>query len=310
MKAIMYHYVREVDVRLPNFVYLDVSNFKKQIDWFSKRYRFVSEKEFYDSLALRKPVENGLILTFDDGLSDHYEYVFPVLRNLGIWGIFYIPTLPLVERCLLSVHKVHYLLGRYSGEAILKALRSRLTASDFVLGGEERFRGSVYLKQSASDAVREVKTIVNYYLKPELKNKILSDLMADFSENEVKVAGEYYMSKAQIVELQKCGFTIGSHAHTHNLLANLNDDEQSAECRQSLEILERLVGEVKTFCFPYGGVNSYNSTTLQILQRSGIVFSFSVESRDIAPEDLTSGRLLLPRYDCNEFEYGRASGII
>jgi len=306
----MYHYVRERDGRLPNFVYLDVLNFKKQINWLSKSYRFVSQSEFYGSLASRKPIENGLVLTFDDGLSDHYEYVFPVLKDLGIWGIFYISTLPLVERRLLPVHKVHYMLGRFGGEAVLASLRSRLTESDYVPGCLERFRDSVYLKQSTSDAVREVKTIVNYYLRPEIKDKILSDLMADFSENEAQVAGEYYMSKEQLVELRNCGFTIGSHAHTHNLLANLNDDEQTHECRRSLEILEPLIGSVETFCFPYGGVNSYNSKTMQILRRSGIVFSFSVESRDITSDDLGGGRLELPRYDCNEFEYGHPSGLI
>jgi peptidoglycan/xylan/chitin deacetylase (PgdA/CDA1 family) len=34
----------------------------------------------------------GFLLTFDDGTADHYEIVFPVLQELGIHGVFFVPT--------------------------------------------------------------------------------------------------------------------------------------------------------------------------------------------------------------------------
>ena len=35
------------------------------------------------------------LLTFDDGTADHYEIVFPVLKELGLRGIFFVPTVRL-----------------------------------------------------------------------------------------------------------------------------------------------------------------------------------------------------------------------
>ena len=45
MKAIMYHYVREFNKNLPNFRFLHINDFKKQLDFFEKKYGFVSKDE-------------------------------------------------------------------------------------------------------------------------------------------------------------------------------------------------------------------------------------------------------------------------
>ncbi|EAH9308004.1 polysaccharide deacetylase, partial [Campylobacter jejuni] len=46
MKIIMYHYVRESLKQLPNFRYLHIENFKKQLDFFEKEFGFVTYDEF------------------------------------------------------------------------------------------------------------------------------------------------------------------------------------------------------------------------------------------------------------------------
>ena len=46
MKAIMYHYVRQFDNDLPNFRFLDVDNFEKQLDFFQEKFGFVSKDEW------------------------------------------------------------------------------------------------------------------------------------------------------------------------------------------------------------------------------------------------------------------------
>ena len=45
MKAIMYHYVREYKPELPKFRFLDIQNFRKQLDYFDQKYGFVSRKD-------------------------------------------------------------------------------------------------------------------------------------------------------------------------------------------------------------------------------------------------------------------------
>ena len=127
MKSIMYHYVREYDDKHPNFRFLDVQNFRKQLDFFEKNFGFVDQDEwqkFVDNGEM--PLREGkIVLTFDDAMSCHYDYVFPELLKRNLWGIFYVPTAPYMDNKLLDVHRVHLLCGAVDGgcdgDGIVKA---------------------------------------------------------------------------------------------------------------------------------------------------------------------------------------------
>jgi peptidoglycan/xylan/chitin deacetylase (PgdA/CDA1 family) len=36
--------------------------------------------------------ERNFLLTFDDGTADHYDLVFPVLKTMNLYGVFFVPT--------------------------------------------------------------------------------------------------------------------------------------------------------------------------------------------------------------------------
>ena len=83
MKAIMYHYVREYVPELPKFRFLDIQNFRKQLDYFEQKFGFVSRKD-WDLVIQKKKLgsaEGKVVLTFDDSLSCHFDYVFPELKK-------------------------------------------------------------------------------------------------------------------------------------------------------------------------------------------------------------------------------------
>lgn len=105
MKAIMYHYVRQNDPELPYFQHLHLEDFEKQLDFFSEQFGFLSKADFLQSLETGTP-KDGVVLTFDDGFKDHYQYVLPCLRERGLWGIFYIPTGFYHSGKLLDVHRL------------------------------------------------------------------------------------------------------------------------------------------------------------------------------------------------------------
>jgi peptidoglycan/xylan/chitin deacetylase (PgdA/CDA1 family) len=48
-----------------------------------------------DLLQNRTPAQGSYVLSFDDGTSDHYDAVFPLLQKHGCQGIFFIPTVKL-----------------------------------------------------------------------------------------------------------------------------------------------------------------------------------------------------------------------
>ena len=57
------------------------------------------------------PARNLCLLTFDDGLKEHYTDVTPLLADSGIQGIFFPITSCLQEHRVASVHMNHFLMA-------------------------------------------------------------------------------------------------------------------------------------------------------------------------------------------------------
>ena len=53
----------------------------------------------------------ALLLTFDDGYADHFNNVFPVLKEYNIQGSFYIPAKTVIDHQVLDVNKLHFILA-------------------------------------------------------------------------------------------------------------------------------------------------------------------------------------------------------
>src|SRR5688572_18669908 len=179
MKAIMYHYVRDFDSRYPYFKNLHIEDFKTQLDLFEAEMGFVSYDEFQESLVTGN-TPGGVILTFDDGLKDHFSYVLPVLQERGLWGIFYIPTFIYTRQQLLDVHRVHILLGKYAGKRVYKKLLQLIDESMLTHGHISEFKELTYSGQHNDDFTKLVKRTLNYYIGYAYRQPVMDALMQYF----------------------------------------------------------------------------------------------------------------------------------
>ena len=120
----MYHYIRHFNKKYPYFRFLDFTHFQKQLDYFEKEYGFVSKDEWLNYIKGHgmKSGKGKIILTFDDAINDHYNYIFPELIKRDLWGIFYVTTQPYTVGTLLDVHKVHLLCGAFEAQKLLQYL--------------------------------------------------------------------------------------------------------------------------------------------------------------------------------------------
>ena len=307
MKAIMYHYIRPNKDEFPFFRHLHIDNFIKQLEYFGNEYGFVDKKAFLDCLKTgNKP--NGVILTFDDGFSDHFEYVLPELIKRKIWGIFYIPILPLLKNKLLDVHRIHALIGKFGGDVIAEAIESLIDSSMLSHFHIEEFQRATYSRQNNDKNTNYVKRLLNYFIDNKYKEVVIDDLMARFFEFENTLAKDFYMTKDQLKEMSCKGMIIGSHTVNHPVMSKLDHNMQKEEIVNSFNFLDTVIqnNSQRTFCYPYGGFHSFTSQTEKILEENGCKYSFNVEPRDITTEDILNRRQALPRYDCNQFPWGKS----
>ena len=300
----MYHYIQDFNSKLEYFSYLNYKNFDKQINFFKNKFDFINccDASNFDAGC---DLKEKIFLTFDDGLLCHYNYVYPILKKNNINAIFYIPTAPYINEKILHVHKIHLILGVCGGEVACDYLDQYIDLSMLDNHLIEDFEKSTYSLQLNSNYINKFKRTLNYYIKYEYREKVIDDIFIKFFGNKEKdMIKKVYMSLNQIEKLYKEGMVIGSHGVNHRLMPRLNKTEFKNEIDNSFDLLKKF--EVyKTFCYPYGGLHSSNDEIEQYLNDKSVLFSVNLESRDITNLDLKNRRQALPRFDCNEFDFGQ-----
>lgn len=305
----MYHYVRPDIDRLPDYYHLSLEDFRKQLDYLEETYGFVEYADF--RRAFERPdaaPPDGVVLTFDDGFRDHYDVVYPELAERGLWGVFYVPTKPIVDHEILDVHKVHILLGELETARLLSMLRERVSEEMVPHRKRADFR-TTYEHHDDTDNVKIIKRTLNFYLMEKYRSSVLDQILEAASLDPRW--DDFYATAEEFREMHRNGMVIGAHTVSHPVLSKLDRGEQLAEISGSLEHLTRRLGDLKakTFCYPYGLPSSYDDRTIEIVRELGFDWAFAVQSKDISVSDLRD-RYTLPRYDCNELPHGEASGTI
>lgn len=93
-KVIMFHYVRPIKINNLKFLnYFSLEKFSDFLDKEIVRLKLISPEAYLDSIINEKAIpENAFLLSFDDGLYNHYEWVYPELHKRGIGALFFINT--------------------------------------------------------------------------------------------------------------------------------------------------------------------------------------------------------------------------
>jgi len=308
MKAIMYHYVQKYDLSLPFFRFLDLDNFRRQLDFFAENFGFVERDEWCEFIEYGKPPKTSgkVILTFDDSLRSHYEYVFPELMYRNLWGFFFIPTAPYHDNLILDVHRIHLLCGAYPGDQLLEIANNLITNEMVPNEKIYEFQTQTYRRQKNSLGVSEFKRLLNYYVQEEHRSKIITDI-ATFINYKFNIT-DFYVPISDLFEMKKQGMIIGSHSHTHPVMSKLDLKLQNDEIEKSYKVLQKLIDpNHMTYCHPYGGFHSFNDDTISLLEKKGVKYAFNVDGREINNADLLKSLFYLPRFDCNMFPNGHVS---
>lgn len=304
MKAVMYHYVRVHQDHLPFFRYLHLDSFRRQLDMFTEQDGFVERDAFFEAVRTGNcDGLSGVVLTFDDGFSDHYEYIYPELAERGLWGLFYPPMVILQQEDLLDVHKIHLLLGRQGGTEMMRAARD-LPDEYFLPDAKGEFSEEAYCTQDNNIDTNNFKRYMNYYVREECKSRAVQDLFGRFCGEDAK---GFYMSVDQMREMQAGGMVFGSHGMRHLMYSKLPAEDVERDITESFAVFDEFlgVGPDMNFCYPYGK-HSCTPKAIDTLDRLGCLFSFSVESRNVVSDDLQVRPQELPRHPCHLLPHGQS----
>jgi peptidoglycan/xylan/chitin deacetylase (PgdA/CDA1 family) len=247
---------------------------RTQVELLAQNFEFPGPQQVLDWIQhpqRRSPDDRLCLLSFDDGLKDHYEHVFPLLEKMKIKGVFSVNTGPWVDNCLLSVHMAHLLSASFSYlelsddfERAAHARKLRLSVSEVAdadLAGKYRY--------DTRDVAR-VKFYLNAIIPQEMRAEVLEEVFRARLGPTEEYSRSHYAAPEMISEMNRAGHEIGLHSHQHVRLSAATPAAVLKDLQKNKTMLDDICERpARWIAYPYGDAASYDSTVLEISRSLG-----------------------------------------
>ena len=268
-----YHAVS--DRQLPHLNHLyhvrSIKKFKRDLEFYLKYYTPVSEARLSDHITGKTAISgNAFFISFDDGLSECYDIIAPVLLEKGIPATFFINSAFVDNKDMMFRFKVSLLLNRLTDASCWEVVTNEL------------------LEQKGYQFSR-VSDLFGYIKGMDYSDtKLLEDLAekTGFDYKEYLAENKPYMTLEQIRDLQRKGFSIGAHSVDHPRYSQLSYDEMYRQTLDCLNFLKKNGVEAGTFSFPFTDVGVSKEYFNKISQHIHLSFGGSGLKSDVIPFNL------------------------
>lgn len=212
-----------------------VAAFERDLDFFLKNYRSATVGEVCRSAQSGEKTDRLFFPSFDDGMTECYQVIAPLLKRKGIQAAFFINPSFVDNKTLFHRHK---------SSLILETLQRHPPTPEQVKEAE----WLVIQGNQATNLHQFLHRAV--YTDHAVLDQVASVFGIDF--NQYLISNQPYMTMAQIREIQADGFLIGAHSMDHREFFRSTEEEIYAQITESMNFLVReLNPEIKTFAFPF-----------------------------------------------------------
>jgi len=294
MNILMYHFVNSnIDSKLFSGINgISVEHFEDQISLLIKNGTPLSEKDIRLAAVKEKyPSDEFFYLTFDDGMKQHYDNVYPILMDYNLQASFFVPTMALDAKKIPTVEKqrlLQYNLFKNYTEFLddfckLTRLIYKSKDKNFLFPNFENIGNSEnYLKEYTfySNEERYFRNVRNEYLTTKEFENIINKMFLKFYSTDKKFIDEYYMSISDLKTMSKNGMVIGGHSYSHPFLNKISYDEIKEEVTKSMVFLRKNIdSEINSFAYPYG---AFNDNVIECIKQIGIDYAFDTRTAGLS----------------------------
>ncbi len=284
LHVVMYHYIRDLpNTSFPRIKGMLLGDFQKQVKALRARYEMATLES---TLAFLRgayvPRRDLCLLTFDDGLKEHYSDVTPVLAELCVQGIFFPITECLEDGTVASVHMNHFLMASLDFTTYQSAFLERLQALAPGNGVSGEVEPTIAQRTYRWDSpeVASFKYLFNFVLNGGIRDRVVKTLFEEYIADERSFSQALYLTWEEARQMQDAGMLVGGHSHRHRPLSGLGEEELAQDLTACQRLLrERLQPQALwPFSYPYGKRESFSEAAARQLLRMEFACSFSTES--------------------------------
>ena len=256
--SLCYHYVRKKNNPFPRILGTPKEVFEDNIQMLKKKYEIIDLNDVVNSVYKKQNLSSSktnMFITFDDGLSDHFEAA-KILTNNNINATFFIPTCIIEEKLPANPTIIHYCIAKYGISKFLDFYNFLLKKFKINNNLALHFNKG---KDNPWEIIREIKIIFKYKINHNIARKILLDIYNNSLLQDVPNIFELmHLTENQIKSMISMGHSFGAHTHNHISVGptKLSDSEKYIEFLKPKEILEDQFNiSVDSFSYPFGQIN-------------------------------------------------------
>jgi peptidoglycan/xylan/chitin deacetylase (PgdA/CDA1 family) len=289
---LMYHRVlpRELahggNIPVQPGMYVTPESFRAHLSWLKDHYSILSLTELAERLAARQDISHCVVLTFDDGWADNYQYAYPLLQEYKAPATIFLAS--------GFIQTARRFWPEEVGWATLAVCEGWLDVS--------RLPGPI-VEMMQSEKIRKDRPLEAVDLMiAEMKTwneERRSSTAARCAEIREKIDGRgdpLLMNWDEVREMSASGLVdFGSHTVNHALLDQLPVEKVRQELVESSDRICRETGlPVELFAYPNG---NYDPTVLSLLPETGIRVAVTTRRGFVRPD---ASLLELPRMAMHE----------
>lgn len=186
-----------------------------------------------DYIKTGKTHQGSYILSFDDGFSEVFSTIAPILLKKGVNAIFFINPDFIDNHKLFYRNKISVLLSmiRYADIDKMKAISQALKCS---IEFEAIKKKMLAIHSAESTELNSIESILAF--------------------NETQYLNDYkpYLTSSQIQQLSAQGFLFGGHSMNHPYYNKISFEEQISQTIDSISWIHSLIQQdMKLFSFPH-----------------------------------------------------------
>jgi len=291
LTVMMYHYIRDPgdEAEAGTGIFgMSVQAFEKQLDTLAQHHSFVAWPEVRQAIEEDTPLpRSACLLTFDDGICDHYVNVFRILHSRNLSGLFFALD-RFTENGLTPAHKIHFLLAKLGVSALRAEILKKLDPAKRKKFTEAEIRHQLSFPSNLTeDRINLLKAVLQRDLSVEV-NPLLSKLFEEHVGSETGTAQNYYLNMDQIHEMHAGGMHFGGHSQNHPWFDWVDTQTQNNEIQASEKWLRQVEVGPWAFAYPFGGFSSHSPS---LLKTHGFDCAFTTVTQSRHSDQYFIGRL-------------------
>jgi len=263
---------------ISDYLTMSVTDFSRMINHIKKRLPITTDVGARDTA----------LLTFDDGVKNNFEVVFPILEKAAVGAYFFVPLSVAVSQRVTYIDRI-FMWADFAPAGVHQVPREigLSGASEILLDTtDSRFEAAQKLAKAAKKNEASRRAIEGWIdaVEPDLRAR------CGDSYHRLRFTA---MSTEDLARLKNRGHFVGAHSVNHAQLSLLSDDALQRDFEQCASAIDNSYN-TRIYCYPFGGPNDVSSMAASCCQATGFEAAFLNVS--VVPGHLREhGAYALPR---------------